>query len=468
MKSDIFDRIASQRGKGKETVRGWDFGLFTYIYERLYPYFNVQLYTPYENAFPTSDRAIIGAGLKGIAKLEDFWTDKKNVDIFTFFDFYMGALQDDLREQGFAVFGPGKRGELLERDRLHFKKVLRDVKLPVIPFDICVGVNENSPEIRKKLAESLKEYGITKKPDELLPLREYLFGLPEGTKRIIKASCFRGDVETEPHEEYEDTKQWLDETAMKLGVQADEQLFICEFPIEGKCEPGRDDVISDGVFGTWGMVGWEEKGSALIGKWFKRESIPAILKYIDDALIPLFREYRYRGLYCMESRVSEKAQYGMPAGTCWPLDICTRAGSPSSEVLIKSIDNFPEVVKMVAQGKEPKIELKDQYAAILKFHTSRLSNNYDVPISYPKEIADSVMVRNKHVHGNGQIYSISQDKGDNAGAVVATGSTIDEACNKCLELIEQVKCKCMEYDQNAFDKIKGYMKEGERWKIDMT
>lgn len=423
-----------------ERLRGHDFGLFTYLYERLAKAYKTELYTQWESPFPTSDRFVIGQGLKDIKKLMSFEKDLKGVDLVTFFDFYKGELQEDLRSRGIPVFGGG-RAEELEVDRWLFKKTLKKVGLPVIPADKVIGCTD---------------------------LREYLEGLPKGAKRVIKSSCFRGDQETEPHEDMEETMHWLNKLAFDLGVQQDEIEFLCEHWIEADCEPGRDDVCSDGVFGSWGMVGWEKKGEALIGKMFERDDIPPILKDIDDAMAPEFEKRGYRGLYCMESRISKKEYKVYPIGTCFPLDICIRAGSPSSEGYCEIVDNFHEVVRMVAHGEEPIIEPAEKYLGILKFHTKWLTENFDVPIRYPKEIDRWVKIRNKHIHSNGKVYSISQDKGDNAGAVVAIGGSIDEVCDLCMERIEMIKCKKMEYNKTAFDDIRQSIEKGEEHGIDFS
>jgi hypothetical protein len=413
-------------------VRCFDFGLFGVILEQMLEFKKREYYCQWESPFPTSDKAIIGKGINGIDRLQHFEEDLRDengkllVDLLVFFDFYKGIMQDDYRKQGFPVFGSSK-GEILEVDRWKFKQILKSVGLPVIPATRCIGIDNE---------------------------REYLESLKKGEVCWIKSSCYRGDQETEKHEFMEDTISWLDHLGYKLGVQRDKIEFINEEEIEGDCEPGYDGLVSDGVYSDWGMIGYERKGEALIGKFFRDEDLPAIVKNVNDRLAPKMKGYQYRGLYSMENRITKE-------GKCFPLDFCARAGSPSHEGLCKAIKNWSRVAWDVAHGRQAKLELAGKFVGILKFHTQCLQNEFDVNIRFPDSIAPWVMIRNKYVD-RGKTYSISQDRGDNAGAVVAVGDSVDEVVELCEKRIEKVKMKKMDHSKTAFNEIREYIKKGEK------
>jgi hypothetical protein len=427
------------------TVRCYDFGLFGYILEEMTEFKKREYYCPWESSFPTSDKAMIGDGVKGIERLEYFEPGIKDVDLFTFFDFYKGPLQEDLRSRGKFVFGSGL-AEIYEIDRILFKETLDKAGLPVIPCTIIEG-------------------GI----DEL---REWCKEQPKGAKLVIKSSCYRGDFETTVIDGVDNTIEdflyFMDKLAYDLGVRKEQIVFICESILDAACEPGYDGVNSDGVFGDWGMIGYEKKGDALIGRMYKNDDLPHIIKNVNDCMAPFFTAEGikkasdmktmplagYRGLYSMESIITKK-------GKCFPLDICCRAGSPSSEVLCgKLIKNWSRVVCDVARGKPPKIEIGAKYGAILKFHSSAGKDNFDVEVKYPKEIEEWVKIRNKY-GDKSKIYSISQDKGDNLGAVIGIGNTIKEATDLCLERIEMVHAQRIEWSKTAFDELIEKIKVGE-------
>ena len=414
-------------------IRMYDFGLFEYLLEEMPDTDTREYFLPWEASFPTSDKRMIGEGIPGIKRLDHFEDGIKDVDLFIFPDIYKGALQEDLRSRGKAVFGSG-RSEMLEIDRSLFKDTLDKVGLPNVPTEIIEGVDE---------------------------LRKYLMELPKNAKLVIKSSCFRGDQETEvidgKNNTVADALDWLDALSVKLGVRKEHIEFLCESSIDSDCEPGYDGVCSDGVFGSWGMVGYEKKDEALIGRMYRNEALPPILKNVNDKLSPEFKRLGYRGLYTIESRISKK-------GKCYPIDLCARGGSPSAEVLCKLIGNWPEVVWDVANGKPANIKPTAKFGAILKFTSEMLCKDFDLEVKFPKEIADSVVIYNKYQEGN-KIYSISQDENPAVGAVVATGSSIDEVVDLCIKRIDQVHVKKMAYDEHVFDGIKESIHAGKKYGI---
>lgn len=415
------------------TVRCSDWGLFPFLLPRMTGFENKEYYVAWRGGFPTSDRRIIGEGIPGIKRLDSLLRDKGKVDLFFYPDFYMGDEQEDFRDQGFPVFGCGD-AEILERDRELFRDTLKKIGLPWIPATLCKGTDD---------------------------LRDYLESLPKDARLVIKSSDFRGDFETTPIDGKNMTVQAfidrLPPITFKLGAVADRTKFICEKWVESDCEPGYSGFNTDGIFSDWGMVGYEKKGDALVGRMYRDGGLPPSIKNTNDKLAPELKRLGCRGFFVIESRFNSK-------GVCLPLDICMRAGSPDVEGLCEVVDNFSEVVEAVANGKQAKIKPAAKFVGILKFHSRSLVEDADIQVKFPKEIARWVKIRNWFMKG-GNHYSISQDKGDNVGSVVAIGNSVDEVEKLCLERMEQVHCVHKEVNENAFDDIRKYMKAGEKYGI---
>ena len=150
-------------------VRIYGYGLFEcFMALRLKESFGrVELFVPWKGSYPTPIKTLIGEGLSGVVKVDNFFRDINKVDLFCFFDVGDGDIQDYLRSNGKRVFGTGK-GDALEYDRVGFKKVLEKVGLPVAPYKVVKGIIE----LRKELEKD------------------------ENNGRWVKVSTFRGICET--------------------------------------------------------------------------------------------------------------------------------------------------------------------------------------------------------------------------------------------------------------------------------
>src|ERR1035437_6230905 len=96
----------------------YDYGLFVELAIKLAPSFKkLNYFVPWKSSFPKSDLAIIGDGIEGVTRVENFFDIKEETDIFIFPDVYDGDLQLDLESQGYLVWGC-RKGEEMELDRL--------------------------------------------------------------------------------------------------------------------------------------------------------------------------------------------------------------------------------------------------------------------------------------------------------------------------------------------------------------
>lgn len=64
----------------------------------------------------------------------------------------VAGLADDLRNEGFPVFGPGKAGAMLEGSKLHAKKFMARHGIPTAAWDLCSTVEEVRTALQKRHA----------------------------------------------------------------------------------------------------------------------------------------------------------------------------------------------------------------------------------------------------------------------------------------------------------------------------
>ncbi len=423
------------------TVRINDWGLFTFLAERFVGQAKkVEYFVQWRGPFPTSDRRRVGEGIPDVKRLDSFWDGiepmgyARQPRLFVYPDFYLADEQKLLRSLGYPVFGCGD-SEKLERDREFFKDTLDELGLPNVGGEYCRGTEV---------------------------LREYLESLPKNAKLVVKTSDFRGDFETTPidgeNRTIETFLKSLPELAVKLDVNDTLTKFICEPWIESDCEPGWSEYNCNGVPSDYGMLGYEKKGDALLGRMFKSVEAPEPIRKVNEKIYTVLKKLGCQGFYVMEYRITKR-------GVCCPIDICMRAGSPDVEVLSMVDKDFPLNVLRVANSQPAKMKLQGLYTGILKFHSGELKTGHDLEIRFPREIAPYVKIRNWQ-RKNGRDYSISQDAGDNAGAVVAWGDSMNQVEDLCMKRIEQIHCEGMEYTENAFEDIEKSISAGRKYGID--
>src|SRR5258705_7370404 len=83
-----------------------DHGLYLPIAQKLSEQFkHVYYWSDSDRAFPTIREGIIGDGISGVERVDDFWKIKSQCDLFVFCDIGYSGLQNELISQGFTVWG---------------------------------------------------------------------------------------------------------------------------------------------------------------------------------------------------------------------------------------------------------------------------------------------------------------------------------------------------------------------------
>lgn len=386
------------------TLLCYDNGLFTSWAERLGPlregFGRVLLYVPWKDAFPKSNWFSIGDGLPGVEKVTDFFDVIDEVDCFFFPDVYDGDLQEHLRDLGKPVWGSGK-GEELELYRWETKKLLKEIGLPVQPVERIIGLDA---------------------------LREHL---KENDDKYIKTSMMRGDFETFHHIRYDLSEPRLDELEHKLGARKQTKEFIVEDSISPALEVGFDGYCIDGEFNDPSILGVEEKDVAYIGVVQPYKQFPEKVRYVNEKLAPILKEYKYRNFFSSEIRLGRDKE---PYLT----DPCCRAGSPPSEVYQESFSNWADIVWAGAHGEMVKPKPIAKYAVEALIHSSWADQN-DEAVRFPEKIDQWVKLRNV-ARLNGVRYIMPQSVGlPEIGAVVGIDDTLLGAIKKVKSYADQIE-----------------------------
>ena len=395
-------------------VRIYGYGLFEcFMALRLKESFGrVELFVPWKGSYPTPIKTLIGEGLSGVVKVDNFFRDINKVDLFCFFDVGDGDIQDYLRSNGKRVFGTGK-GDALEYDRVGFKKVLEKVGLPVAPYKVVKGIIE----LRKELEKD------------------------ENNGRWVKVSTFRGICETFQSKGIKYSQPKLDLMATKLGAFRNEQEFIIEDNIPGD-EIGTDCFLFNGEMLDIVTFGVENKDKSYICKAMGKDKLSAAIKEVDEKLGPIYKKLKISGMISSEVRIgSDKKPYF--------IDFCARAGSPPSELICELYSNFAEILWAVAGGEMVTPEPRAEYAAEVLIKSEMAMTEW-TPLDFKEKDLSMLKFRNL-CKVNGQYYYIPQDGGSILGAAIGFGKTAKEAQSAALKNCELLECEESHYDTTAFD-----------------
>lgn len=412
------------------TLLIYDQGLFTSWAIKLAPYFKrVLLFVPWNSAFPTSNKYAIGENLDGVEKVRYFWdaVREEDIDVFCFPDAGDGDIQLHLRDGlGKPTWGSAKAEEL-ELFRYEAKQVFKDIGLPTKPYVRVFGMDA---------------------------LREYL---RDAEDKYVKVSLIRGDVESFRHDTYSLSEPLLDDLERKLGARKFDKEFLIEDPIGG-VELGYDSICIDGRYPQESVLfGREQKDVGYIGAIRSYDKLPDSLKTVNEALSPLFEQYRYRGAFSSEVREED--------GKAYLLDPCMRMPSPPNEVMQEIYSNWPEVIVAGAHGELIEPVSTAKYGVQAMIHSDWAKQNWQ-PVHIPEAIASQVKLRNATKAGGTWYVAPQEAAMSEIGAVVATGNTIIEAIKKLKEYADQVKGYSLDIKIQSLEQAVAEIEESGEFKDD--
>ena len=402
-----------------------DHGLFLCVAQKVAREQGEAFYHPanWENGSPTPNKDHVGYGVPGITLIdtfEDFIMEEKP-DLLVFPDVGYGGEQERERRLGNKVFGTG-RGEVLEDDRVFFRKILEKKKLPFAKYEV---INTGIDDLRDKL-KKLKD-------------------------KWIKISMYRGIGETFYHKEYDNnTKQYLAHYETTVGALDKEVDFIIQDPIPAYVKNiGIECFVTDTGYLETVLYGLENKNSAYLGKAVKYSDLPKPLRQVSDAFLPVYKKYNVRGALSMEGHVCEKNLFFFD-------DPCMRFGSPPGEGICEVYSNLSDIMMNIADGKTIKAEISMPYVAEVMLQI-REPGTGQLKIEFPPSQSDNVKIRNLCRIG-GQYVHLMEDKEPIIGATVGRGKSYKEAQEQALDIAKKVKGNGVYFDPDGFEDINEQLK----------
>lgn len=284
----------------------------------------VYYFSPVEREYVTVREEAVGGGVAGIERVDDFWPLLDEIDLFVFPDIGFGGLQKHLRSLGKAVWGHMGADEL-ELSRTFFLDVLEEVGLPIVRSERIVGLND---------------------------LASYLKGHHD---KWIKIDKFRGNMETWHHLDYAHSQRRLESLAVALGGTRELVTFVAQDAIDAELEIGYDGWCIDGRFPTASLQGYEKKNKLYLGSVLTASDLPDEVRYVNEAMAPVWERYGYRNWLSTEIRVAKGVPYF--------IDPSTRAAGLTSESQPEILVNFADVIWNGANGNLIVPEFKHTFVA---------------------------------------------------------------------------------------------------------
>lgn len=363
-------------------------------------YGHVLYYTNWKTSFPCSNAALIGEGLDGIERINNFWDYLDMSDIFFFADCYDGDLQNYLASIGKRVWG-ARNGDALELDRIATIKLMQQLGLPV-------------PKVKKII-------GLPK-------LREFL---KENEGVFVKVSTFRGDFETFGSPNYKIAEPILDELEHRLGAKKLIEEFNVFEGIDAVCETGIDCFTINGQYPKETIFGFEIKDSGYGAKVKPYADISPLITDFNEKIAPTLNMYNYRGFFSTEIRVDKDRVPYM-------IDFTARLPAPPSSLMQELFANLGEIVWAGAGGEMIEPVFNAQYGIEIIIRSSWAEKNWTA-IYFPEEIRQWVKLKN-HTIIKGTDYFVPQGNDMcEIGSVVAIGNSIEDCAEKVKGYIDQIK-----------------------------
>jgi hypothetical protein len=386
-----------------------DYGTFLALADKLAEtYKTVYYYCPIEKEFKSIADASIGEGLDGVKKIHDFLDPDifNTIDLFIFPDIGYGGLQKYLRSIGKAVWGAMGADEL-ELFRDLFLETLEKVKLPT--------------------PDSKVIYGLT-------ALGKYLKVVKN---KWVKINCFRGDMETWYHINYDYSIRTLESLAVIFGGVKEQITFVVQETINSEVEVGYDGWCIDGNYPSKSFQGYEKKNELYLGTVLSNDNLPEEIKYVNEKMSPVLKEYGYRSWWSTEIRVDKE-------GTPYFIDPTTRHPALCGEHQWETCANLAEIIWAGAHGDVIEPEFKFTFAASATLHyksyepmtDSRVILKEWKSLEVPKDVIR--WFKPYHYCIVGEIYHFVPSKMDEVGVVIGVGSSIKESIDHLKKNLESM------------------------------
>jgi len=385
-------------------------------------------YIPILGRQPKIKEDLIGSGIDGVEKIDNFEEYKDKADLIIFPGEFDGETCDLMWKEGRRAFGSGMSAEL-EIDRILFLETLKKLGLPMIRTYVADGLDD------------AEEY-LTRNDNKV---------------HWIKLPYCRGEFDTQKFENMKTFKGWLDYQRLKLGAggSANVKLLI-QNNYPAVIEGGGDRYIVKGKLTQRGTIGYEKKDKWYIYKIVNK--FPAIIDDIDKKLEPEFKRLGYSGAYSNELRKNQK-------DTARLTDITARFGEPPTSGICESYTTFNQDIYDVANGDIPEMDFDDEYGAIIILD-SYWNEDHEICVDFPKEIESNVKLKHSYKLKK-DWHCIPNESSGYFGAVSAKGKTLKEAITKVTEYADQIICLGLGYTKINLEEAEKMVADGRQFGLEM-
>lgn len=408
----------------------YDNGLFVEIAPRLARDFGQVFYfSPWKSAYPKEAGAVIGFGLPGVKRVENFWDVVPEADIVVFPDIYDADIQRVLAEKlKKPVWGHGG-AEALELDRWGTRDLQERLGIAAPKSEYIAGVDD---------------------------LETYLRDPANGNK-WVKISTFRGDGETFHHDTWHTTSIYLDHFRNRVGALQHRYEFLVEENIEG-IEIGYDGWTVGGQYPEASYYGFEVKDRGYIGVFKDYSKIPEPVRFLNGKMAPILKKEDSVGFVSFEFRLDKE-------GTPYLIDPCMRAGSPPFEGTMEGYKNLAEIIWEGASGKMAVPSSLGKYLAMAMIHAPFALTNW-VPIECPSSVRQFLKIRNAAVI-RGKLYHVpTGGEMPEIGAVIGFGESIEDAIENVKDNASKIKGYNLTIHTEALDEAQKEIEEAAEYGIE--
>lgn len=378
-------------------------------YKKVYYYHN------WSHDYPTPNHTEVGKGFETIEHTLYPFDHYDEIDLWIFPSLFDSDLQIFLESQGKLVWG-ARDGEVMEIKRWDFLQYQKQIGMEVSPSVLVKGITA---------------------------LRKELYNGKEGRYVKIDANN-RGAVETFKYinEEISEIND-IRPLETKLGMKSELMEFIVQDPIPAKCETGYDGFTIDGEFPNTALFGIEVKDMGYIGGVREYKDLPESVKQINSEIAPALKGYGYKGALSTEVREGED-------GKNYLVDMTCRSPYPPTNSMLLIWDNMAECIFEGSKGNLIDMEFADYFVCEVMMFSETAKENY-YTLFYPEKYKDNIF-QPYITFMNGRTWVIPQDSvNNNVGSIVAIGSTLEEAINKCKEIANEVEGHKLKIDFACLD-----------------
>lgn len=355
--------------------------------------------------FETIAQSCRGRGHDNIEFTDDFWTIKKEIDVFVFPDCSDGGVQLELESQGFAVWGSKSVGEY-EKMRGKWMALCKELGLPFPKTEVIKGLTN--------LHLYLKAH--------------------DGEQLFVKISRYRGDMETWEAKTPQLVQNKIDYYTSKWGPLKECLTFYVQDAVETLIESGADSYNIWGQYPDEVILGYERKAESYFATVKARSEMPEVVWDCAEAIIEFLKQGRYANFVSSEVRAKEDAEGNLEGH--W-LDPCFRCPSPAGEEQLEMMKNFPRIVAAGAHGELVQPEWAGEFCgeAVIGFTGDRDGWK---SVVIPKEIQQWIKLYACAYADGAYHFPPSQDP-EAIGCAVAIGDKPQDVIDRLKELREALK-----------------------------